>query len=227
MLLFAGLLAFYYLDLQKYLSLQSLQENYQQLILWKNQNILAAVGFFMMIYVFITACSIPGAAIATIIGGFLFGIILGTILVVLSATIGATLIFLAAKTSFGAMLENMASSKVTAFKKGFNDDAFNYLLFLRLVPLFPFWLINIVPALLNVKISTYIIATFIGIIPGSLVYVAVGNGMGAILEKHQTPNLKIILQPEILLPILGLAILSVIPIIYKKLRKDANNGTAS
>ncbi len=224
LILLLGLILFYYFDFQKYLSISSLQENYQQLTYWKNNNLLAAAAFFSVLYVFITACSIPGAAIITIAGGFLFGFILGSTLVIISATLGATLIFLAAKTSFGAILEEMASSKLKSFKKGFNEDAFNYLLFLRLVPIFPFWLINIVPAFLNVNLKTYFIATFLGIIPGSAVYVAVGNGLGSLLEKNQTPNLAIIFKPEIFLPIIGLAVLSIIPIAYKKLRKDKQNG---
>ena len=167
-------------------------------------------------YIIAVAISIPGAVILSLIGGFLFGIILGTLYVIISATIGATIIFLAARSAFHALLLAKATPWLEKMEKGFQKNALQYLLFLRLIPLFPFWLVNIVPALLNVRLRTYIIATFFGIIPGVLVYVSVGNGLDTLFQTGQTPDLGIIFKPAILLPLLGLAILSLIPVIFKK-----------
>jgi uncharacterized membrane protein YdjX (TVP38/TMEM64 family) len=103
-------------------------------------------------------------------------------------------------------------------RKGFNDNAFQYLLSLRLIPVIPFWVVNIVPAALGVQLKTYILATFLGIILGSFVYVTIGNGLGHLFDLGQTPDLGIIFEPQILLPLIGLAVLSFIPSIYKSLK---------
>lgn len=100
-------------------------------------------------------------------------------------------------------------------QQGFQENAFSYLLFLRLVPIFPFWLVNIVPALLGISKQTFVIATFLGIIPGSFIYVLVGNGLGHVLDANKTPNLRIIFDPEVLIPLLALALISLIPVGYK------------
>lgn len=205
----------------EYLSFNSLQQHHQQLQAWKNQHYLLFILLFMLIYIFVVAVSIPGATILTLAGGFLFGIIPGTFYVVISATIGAILIFLAVKTALGEYLAKKASGWVSRMEKGFQENAFNYTLFLRLVPIFPFWVINIVPALLGVRLRTYFLATLLGIIPGALVYVSVGSGLESILESNQAPNLGIIFEPQILLPILALALLSLLPIIYKKLKRNS------
>jgi len=205
----------------EYLSFHSLQQHHLQLETWTAQHYWLAVVLFMAIYIIAVAVSIPGATILTLTGGFLFGIVPGTIYVVLSATIGATLIFLAVKTALGSYLEEKAGGWVSRMEHGFQKDAFNYLLFLRLVPLFPFWVINIVPALLDVRLRVFALATFLGIIPGGLVYVLVGHGLGSIFERNQTPNFSIIFEPQILIPILALAILSIVPIIYKKWKRKS------
>ena len=103
-------------------------------------------------------------------------------------------------------------------EEGFREDAFNYLLVLRLIPIFPFWLVNIVPAVLGVPLRTYVIATFIGIIPGSFVYASIGNGLGAVFDAGGTPDLAIIFKVEIILPIVGLAVLAMLPVLYKKIK---------
>jgi uncharacterized membrane protein YdjX (TVP38/TMEM64 family) len=103
-------------------------------------------------------------------------------------------------------------------EEGFHENALSYLLVLRLIPIFPFWLINIVPAFLGVALGTYVLGTFIGIIPGSLVFASVGNGLGAVFDAGQTPDLGIIFEPQIIGPILGLAVLALLPIAYRKFR---------
>jgi uncharacterized membrane protein YdjX (TVP38/TMEM64 family) len=177
----------------------------------------------------VTALSIPGAIIFSITAGFLFGTVVGATWNVIGATLGATAIFLAARFAFGDVLRNRAGPWIAKLESGFRENALSYLLFLRLVPLFPFWLVNLVPAFLGVRLGTYILATFVGIIPAALVYASIGSGLGALLERGETPDAGAILQPRVLLPILALAALSLIPVFYKRLRRarpaEAPHGT--
>ncbi len=209
-----------YFKWYEYLSFSALQAHHQQLQQWISQHYVLTVFLYMLIYIIAVAVSVPGATILTLVGGFLFGIIPGTIYVVISATIGACLIFLAVKTAFARWLEEKAKGWVSRMEKGFQENAFSYTLFLRFVPLFPFWVINIVPALLDVRLRTFFFATILGIIPGSFVYVLVGNGLGSILNTGEEPNLGIIFQPEVLLPLLALALLALVPILYKKFKRS-------
>ena len=203
----------------RYFTFTAISENHHFLTQWTQAHYAAAVFLFALAYIVAVAISIPGATFLTLLGGYLFGIVPGTIYVVLSATIGSVLIFLAVKTALGSWLQAKAQGWVTKMEVGFQKNALSYLLFLRLVPIFPFWVVNIVPALLNVRLRLFFIATLIGIIPGSLVYVSVGNGLGAIFAEGTTPDLSVIFRPSILIPILCLALISLVPIIYKKVRK--------
>ncbi len=220
LLILIGSICFFYFHLYRYFTFESLQNHHQQLQEWTKTHYLFIVLAYILIYIIIVALSVPGATIMTLAGGFLFGIWWGTLYVIVSATIGATLIFLAVKTAVGDKLVGKASSAIEKMREGFDRNALNYLLVLRFIPLFPFWIVNIVPAVLGVRLKTFVIATFFGIIPGGFVYVSLGNGLGALFAKGQTPNLKIIFQPNILLPLVGLAILSIIPLIYKKVKGD-------
>lgn len=209
----------FYFHLYTYLSFETLQQRHQFLSQWTNQHYILSVFCFISIYTIAVAVSIPGGTFLTLAGGFLFGLLWGTIYVVFSATIGATLLFLAVNTALGQWLENRASPWVKKMGLGFQHNAFNYLLSLRLIPLFPFWLVNLVPALLNIPLRIFILATVIGIIPGSFIYVSVGNGLSHIFAAGETPNLSIILSPPILLPLIGLAFLSLVPVIYRRFKE--------
>lgn len=221
-ILVAGLAAFFAFGLDRYISFEQLKLHREMLAgLVAEYGLLAAVACSLA-YAAMTAFSIPGGAVATIVCGFLFGLWAGVAVVVTGATLGAIAVFLAARTALGDVLREKAGPGLRKMEEGFQKDALSYLLFLRLVPLFPFWLVNLVPAFLGVKLRTYAVATFFGIIPGSFVYISVGNGLGALLDAGETPNLGIIFKPQILLPIIGLAVLALIPVIYKRLR--ARNG---
>ncbi len=200
----------------RYLSFSSLSTYHKFLEDWTHAHYALSTCIFILSYIVSVAISLPGATFLTLLGGYLFGIVAGTVYVVFGATVGAVLLFLAVKTALGNWLQRKAHGWVSRMEIGFQKNAFNYLLFLRLVPIFPFWVINIVPALLNVRMRIFFVATLIGIIPGSLVYVAVGNGLGRILEQGGTPDLSIIFQPSILIPIVCLALLSLLPVVYKK-----------
>lgn len=214
------LVLFFYFQLNRYLSFNSLQEHRTTLLAWTKTHYLLAVLTFMGIYIVAVAISVPGAVFLTLASGFLFGIVLGTIYVVISATIGATFVFFAVRSALNEWLSKKTAGWIVTMRQGFRKNAFSYLLILRFIPLFPFWVVNIVPGLLNVKAKTFILATFIGIIPGSLIYVLVGNGLGLVFDKGEKPNLSIIFSPEILLPLIGLALLSLLPIIYHRFYRN-------
>ena len=212
------MIIFFASGLNQYVSFASLQKYYLVLQHWTSENFISAIIVFMAVYILAVAISIPGAVFLTLLGGFLFGVLLGTLLVVVSATIGATLLFLAVRLAMGEWMAKKAGRWIERMRQGFQENALSYLLILRLIPLFPFWVVNIVPALLGVDIRTYMVGTFFGIIPGSLVYVSIGNGLGHVLEQGQKPDLGVILSFPVLGPLLGLALLALLPILYRKIR---------
>ncbi|MEX2643549.1 MAG: TVP38/TMEM64 family protein [Acetobacterales bacterium] len=213
---------FFVFDLDRYLDFATLRDHREVLRQFVADNMaLSALGFIVL-YAVATAASLPGGVVLTLSGGFLFGTVLASIYVVIGATIGATGIFIAARSAIGDSLRVRAGPWVWRMEKGFRENAMSYLLFLRLVPVFPFWLVNLVPAFLGVPLRTYVIGTFFGIIPGSIVYASVGNGLGAVFDAGRVPDLGIIFELEILLPILGLSVLALVPVAYKKFRnRDA------
>src|SRR3990167_9311259 len=142
---------------------------------------------------------------------------------VVGATLGSVALFLAARTAFYDLFRARAGATLARLEEGFRRDSFNYLLFLRLVPVFPFWLVNIVPALLGVKLGPYALATVIGIIPGAIVYASVGASFGMLIERGERPDFGVIFEWHILLPFLGLAALSLLPVLYTRLR--GNKGS--
>ncbi len=184
---------------------------------------------FGALYALVIAFSLPGGAVMTITGGFLFGWLGGGSIVVVGATIGATALFLIARTAVGGFLEAKAGPFVRKMEDGFRQNALSYLLAMRLIPIFPFWLVNLVPAFLGVSTTTYVIATFFGIIPGTFVYALVGNGLGALFDAGATSDsvLKTIFQPQFLAPLIGLAVLAVLPVLYKKYQNRRKQATSA
>lgn len=214
----AAMAAFFAFDLDRFLSFEALRDHREFLLTWTADNQALAALIFVVGYCVMVALSLPGAVWATLAGGFIFGTWIGGLYVVIGATLGATAIFLIARYALADFFRAKAAGAISKMETGFNENAMSYMFVLRLVPLFPFWLVNLVPAFLGVKLRTYMIGTFFGIMPGSLVYASVGNGLGAVFEQGGTPDLGIIFEPEILGPILGLAALSLIPVIYKRIK---------
>lgn len=212
------------LGLDRYLRFEALAENRARLAAFVEANFLLAALAYVGAYALVVALSLPGGAVMTLGGGFLFGALVGGALAVLGATLGATALFLAARTAVGDALRAKAGARIAAFADGFARNAFSYLLFLRLVPVFPFWLVNLVPAFFGVKLSTYVAATLLGILPGTFVFASVGNGLGAVIDAGRTPDLGVIFQPAVLLPLLGLAVLSLVPVILKRRKGPAADG---
>lgn len=216
----AGFVSFFLLDLDRYLSFEMLRDHRQTLLAWRTDHYLLAALGFVGLYVVTVALSLPGAVWLTLAGGFLFGVVEGALCSVTGATIGAMLVFLAARYAIGDFLRAKAGPALAKMEAGFQRNAASYLLVLRLVPLFPFWLVNLVPAFLGVPLRTFVLCTFFGIMPGSIVYNSVGNGLGSVFDAGEMPDLGIILEPRILLPIGGLVMLSLIPVVYKKFRRE-------
>jgi len=214
----AAMAAVFVFDLDRFLSFQALRDHREFLLGWTAENHVLAAALFIAGYCFMVALSVPGAVWATLAGGFVFGTVVGGIYVITGATLGATAIFLIARYALGDVLRAKAGGAIRKMEAGFNENALSYMFVLRLVPLFPFWLVNLVPAFLGVPLRTYVIGTFFGIMPGSLVYVSVGSGLGSVFEQGGTPDLGIIFTPGVLLPILGLAALSLVPVFYKRIK---------
>ena len=214
----------------EHISLSSLIRQRTQLAGIVSENLVLAILIYVCIYIGTVTFSFPGASFLTITGGFLFGWHLGGIFTAFAATCGASFIFLAAKTSFGKVLREKAGPQLNRFADGFQKNAFNYLLFLRLVPVFPFWFVNIAPALFNVKLGVYIVATSIGILPGTFVYSYIGAGLESVIVAQERSNpgcseqgtceieINALVTPELIVAIAGLGVLAIVPVLIQKIR---------
>ncbi len=215
------------LDLHQYLSFEALREHRTTLLDFVSRNAVLAAFLYIAVYATSTALSLPGGTVLSIAGGFLFGGLLGGAWVVLGATAGATLIFLVARTVLGDGLRRRAGPWLAKLQAGFQENAFSYLLVLRLVPLFPFFVVNLVPAFLGVSIRVYVIATVVGIVPGALVFTFTGAGLGAVLDSGEPLTPGAILTPEIVFALTGLAVLALIPVLYKRFKGYARRNAQS
>jgi uncharacterized membrane protein YdjX (TVP38/TMEM64 family) len=202
---------------RQYLTFAALAEHREFLCgLVARGGVLAALGF-VLLYAGLTALSVPGAMLMTLAAGFLFGVWLGTVYALIGATIGAGAVFLAARAGLAGLAER-AGPRVRRLEAGFREDAFSYLLCLRLVPIFPFWLVNLVAGATGMRLRVYLTATFFGMIPGAFVYASLGNGVGALIAAGRHPDHYVIFRPSILLPLIGLAVLALLPVAYKRWR---------
>ncbi|MCL3882086.1 VTT domain-containing protein [Marivita sp. GX14005] len=203
------------------LSFDALAENREALTAFRDAHYVVTAAAFMLAYTAIVGFSLPGATIATLTGGFLFGIFPGALFNVLAATLGATLIFLAARYGLGDRLSrrmDASEGMVRKIKTGIDENQWSMLFLIRLVPAVPFFVANLVPALVNVPLYRFFVSTALGIVPGAVVYTSVGAGLGEVFAKGETPNLGIIFEPHILLPILGLCALAILPVILNAVR---------
>ena len=216
----AGLAAFFALGGPDYISMDALRENRDVLAGFVQSNFALAILGFMALYAVLVGISFPGASLLTLVGGFLFGVWTGTLAVVVGATLGATVVFFAARTAFGdALRKKLDGDRLRKFEEGLREDELSYLFILRLVPIFPFFLVNIAPALLNVKTRNYVLSTFFGIMPGSFVYASVGNGIGSVFDSGGEAKLSgLMFQPSVILPIVGLILLAFVPVVYKRIK---------
>jgi uncharacterized membrane protein YdjX (TVP38/TMEM64 family) len=215
-----GLGVFFAFDLDRFVSFEALRDNRAVLSDFVERHSLLAAVVFIATYAVVVAFSLPIATLLSIMGGFFFGTPVGTLCVVIGATVGAVALFLIARSTLGAFLHERAGAALKRMEAGFRENEFSYLLILRLIPLFPFFLVNIVPALLGVRLRTYVLATAIGIVPGAFVYVGVGAGTGSVLDSGEVPGLSIFFRADVILPMIGLAVLALLPVAYKILRRS-------
>lgn len=202
--------AFLYFDLGRWLSLTALKENRDSLLAFTDANFVSAVGIFIAAYVIVAGLSLPGAVILTLAGGFLFGAAMAALFVNVGATTGATLAFLTARYLLRDTVEQKFGKWLGPFQEGFAKNAFSYLLTLRLIPLFPFFVVNLVSGLTRVNVGTYVAATALGIIPGSFVYAYAGRQLGTI------NSLQEIASPNVIGAFVLLGLLALVPVIYKR-----------
>lgn len=220
LILVLGFLIVYFSGLLDYLSFETLKMHRKSIVSFVSERYFLSSLGFIFLYILAIAFSIPGGVFLTILGGFLFPQPLSTIYVVFSATIGATLLFLAAKTAFRDFFEKKVSKGfLKKMEKGFQENGSSYLLFLRFIPLFPFWLVNLAPAFFGASLWTFVWTTFVGIIPGSFVYAQTGAGLGAILDTDKPFSLDAIFNWKMRIALICLALLSLTPIIVKKMKK--------
>lgn len=222
-LLLLGLAGFFAFGLGDYVSCAFLRDNHEKLSAFIAAHRLMAPLVFILAYGLAVASSLPVAVIFTLAGGFLFGLWQGTLYVVVAATLGAVGLFLAARSAMGEGLRGRAGPAVARMEQGFREHAISYLLFLRLTPIFPFWLVNLVAAVVGLPLRTFVLATAIGIAPASFIYVSVGNGLNAAFENTRlaagaTCDPSTMISAELLLPLIGLALLALLPVFYQKLR---------
>lgn len=223
-LLVAALAAVFALGLDDHLSFSALREHRAELVDFVARSGLAAALVYVALYLAATALSLPWGSLLTIAGGFLFGPYLGSFLTVIAATAGATIVFLVAKSALGDPLRARAhrTLRFSALKRleaGFQANALSYMLFLRLAPIFPFFIVNLAPAFLGVSLRVYVVGTLIGIIPGTFVYALVGSGLGSVFDRNQDFSIEGVLTPEVVAALVGMSLLTMIPVAVKAIRR--------
>lgn len=209
----AALIAlFFAFDLGRFLTLESLKTNRDALTTFYQKNRVITAGAFIFIYIVQTALSLPGAAVLSLAAGAIFGALIGTLYVNIGATVGATLAFLVARYLFHDVIQNKFGPRLEKINRELETRGFNYLLFLRLVPLFPFFLINLGAGLTRVPLRTFFFGTMIGIIPGSFVFCNAGASLAAIT------SLKEVASPRVLGSFALLGLFALVPVLYQKFR---------
>jgi len=222
-----AIVIFFILDLEQYLSFDALAEHRHALAEQVAMHPMMASLVYISIYILVVALSLPGGMVMTLSGGFLFGAVWGASMAVTGATLGATILFLIAKTSLGDFLLAKAGNTVKKLQAGFEEDVWSYMFILRVVPIFPFFLVNLAPAFLGVPLRVYVVATFFGIIPATFVYALAGSGLGKVFEQGESFSASSILTPEMMGAFLGLGLLALVPVIYKRLAKTKDSAKAS
>jgi uncharacterized membrane protein YdjX (TVP38/TMEM64 family) len=217
-----GLAIGYVMGWHQFLTLEYLAHSRDMLRMHVSAMPVLSAVLFMLLYAFAVAFSFPAASILTIFAGFLFGWLQGGVMVAFAATAGATAIFLAARSAFGDFLREKVGGRVKKLADGFEKDAFGYLLVLRLAPIFPFFLMNIAPALFKVPLRSYVAATFFGILPGVFAYSYLGQGIDSVIESAKTAGREAavsdLVTPQITAAFVILAVVAALPVVIRRLR---------
>lgn len=204
------------------ISLETLHTHRGALVAWVDAHSFLSIVAYVLVYICVVAFSVPGAVFLTLSGGFLFGALAGTVATSIGATAGATVVYLFAQTLFGKSTVDRLKTQYPTLIEGIRNDAWSYLLVLRFVPIFPFFLVNLVAALVGVRLSTYVLTTLIGILPGTAVFSLAGAGLGSVLDQGQSFSISSVMTPTVISALVGLAALSLAAIpIRKRLQKLA------
>jgi len=210
-----------FFTLRDYITFDTLRDNREALLAFRDANFGLMALAFIAVYLAIVAFSLPGAAVASVTGGFLFGLISGTVFNVIAASLGACAIFLAARWGLGQTLAakiETSDGTLKRLKAALHENEISVLFLIRLVPAVPFFVANLLPALAGVRFFNFAITTFLGIIPGALVFTWIGVGLGEVFDRGDSPDLSLLWEPQIIGPILGLAALAALPIVIKTIR---------
>jgi len=208
--------------LREHLTFDALRDNREALLALRDARPVVSVAMFILAYVAIVGFSLPGATLATLTGGFLFGVFPGALYNVTGATLGAVAIFTVVRLGLGDGLKariDASNGGVKRISDGIRENEVPVLLTMRLMPAIPFFISNLIPAFLGVATWRFAWTTFIGILPGGVIYTWVGAGLGEVFARGETPNMGLIFEPQILLPLLALVALSLAPVILKTLRR--------
>lgn len=204
------------------LTFDTLATHRADLLAFRDAHYLPCVMTFVAAYVVLVTFSLPGATVATLTGGFLFGLFPGVLFNLAGATSGAILLFLAVRTGFGASLASKIDAqggKVARLRAALTANEWEVLFLMRVTPIVPFFAANLIPALLNIRLDRFALTTAVGIIPGALVLTSIGSGLGAVFETGGTPDFGVFLEPYVAGPVVGLVVLGLLPIIIRSLRK--------
>lgn len=201
---------------------ESLARHQGMLTDWVGAHPVGSAALYLLAYILTAALSLPQAAVLTVAGGLLFGAIVGSILTVTGATIGASILLVVVRTAFGKTLDRHRHRIPAHVQARLTRDGFSYLLALRLVPLFPFWIVNLAAAVAGIRLAVFFPATLAGIAPASFVLSSIGAGVGSILAEGRTPDLSVLFSARVLLPLAGLAVLSLLPALVR--RRPAPHG---
>jgi uncharacterized membrane protein YdjX (TVP38/TMEM64 family) len=218
LVLIALIAAVWILLLTGRVSWSGVARNQAALTIWVGVHPLLAAGVFFLVYLTTVALSLPQGGFLTITGGYLFGTIPGGALAVAGATTGAVFLFLIARSAFAGSLARRGGPRLGRLRDELRRDGFSYLLAVRLVPVVPFWLVNLAAALCGMRLDHFIAATLIGIMPASFVIASIGSGLGDVVAQGETPDLHVLVSWPVLGPLLALALLSVIPVVWRKWR---------
>ena len=217
LLLIVGLVSFFLFDGDQLFSFATLALHYSDLKAFVEHHYGLAAGLFCLIYAASVALSLPIALLLTLAGGALLGWS-AIVLIILSATAGATILFIAARTLLSTFLRKRIGEFLNTLEDGFRKDSFSYLLALRLIPVAPFWVVNIVPAFVGMTLGSFALATGIGIVPGTVVYVSLARGFDTVLARGEAPDLATLSQLSVIGPLIALGALALIPPIWRKIK---------
>ena len=224
-ILIIGLVLFIILGGARYISFNALSQYYQSLQEFVYKHYYLSSLLFTTVYIVAVSLSFPGAAILTLLGGFLFGVWWGTFWTIIASTIGAVITYFAVNSAFGTFFKRKVTGRLRTIQQGFSENEFYYLLTLRLLPIFPFFIINIASGIVGVRMRNFIIASMLGMAPCAFIYAWVGSSLGTMVVDQGQNNMasSIFLQPSIIIPLVLLAILSLLPVLIKKIKGKSSN----